>query len=181
MIENLPKGGTHAWKLDAAVTALGSGALLLDVEVSQVTARSLDDADLVGPRVVPARKIASLACLLKSHNNRSSGHRVDVRVPPALSQKSTLASNPNISQRSGPESLTYCNLLFAIVTVLESLDRVTTSSGNQRRGRLSSLTSSICPGARAVLCGHFRKALGSRTSEFGESPLTRTGLAQNGP
>lgn len=85
-MENLPKGRTHAWKLDSAVTALGSGSLLLDVEVSQVTARSLDDADLVGPRVVPAREIASLACLLKSHHNRPSGHKVDVRVPPALSQ-----------------------------------------------------------------------------------------------
>lgn len=46
-------GRTHTGELDAAVTALGSGTLLLDVQVSEVAARSLDDADPVGPGVVP--------------------------------------------------------------------------------------------------------------------------------
>lgn len=49
-------GSTHAGELDAAVTALGSSTLLLDVEVTELAARSLDDADLVGPRVVPVEQ-----------------------------------------------------------------------------------------------------------------------------
>lgn len=46
-------GSTHTRELDATVTALGSSALLLDVKVTELTAGGLDDADLVGPRVVP--------------------------------------------------------------------------------------------------------------------------------
>lgn len=46
-------GGTYTRELDATVTALGSSALLLDVEVPELAAGGLDDADLVGPRVVP--------------------------------------------------------------------------------------------------------------------------------
>ena len=46
-------GITHTGELDAAVTALGSSALLLDVEVPELAAGGLDDTDLVGPRVVP--------------------------------------------------------------------------------------------------------------------------------
>ena len=49
-------GRTHAWELDAAVTAFGSSALLLDVKVTELAAGCLDDADLVGPRVVPVCK-----------------------------------------------------------------------------------------------------------------------------
>lgn len=45
--------GTHTRELDTAVTALGSGTLLLDVQVSKVATRGLDNADTVGPRVVP--------------------------------------------------------------------------------------------------------------------------------
>jgi hypothetical protein len=44
---------THTRELDAAVTALGSSALLLDVLVAESTAGGLDDADAVGPCVVP--------------------------------------------------------------------------------------------------------------------------------
>lgn len=47
------RDGTHTRELDAAVTALGSGTLLLDVQVSKVATRGLDNADTVGPRVVP--------------------------------------------------------------------------------------------------------------------------------
>ena len=49
-------GSTHTRELDATVTALGSSALLLDVEVPELAAGGLDDADLVGPRVVPKDK-----------------------------------------------------------------------------------------------------------------------------
>ena len=49
-------GGTHARELDAAVTALGSGTLLLQVQVPELTTRGLDDANLVGPRVVPVER-----------------------------------------------------------------------------------------------------------------------------
>ena len=45
------KGG-NTRELDATVTALGSSALLLDVEVPELAAGGLDNADLVGPRVV---------------------------------------------------------------------------------------------------------------------------------
>jgi hypothetical protein len=48
-----PRGSTHTRELDTAVTALGSGTLLLDVQVTEVTTGGLDDADTVGPRVVP--------------------------------------------------------------------------------------------------------------------------------
>lgn len=48
-------GGTYTRELDATVTALGSSALLLDVEVPELAAGGLDDADLVGPRVVPVQ------------------------------------------------------------------------------------------------------------------------------
>lgn len=52
MHEN-PLGSTHTRELDTAVTALGSGTLLLDVQVTEVTTGGLDDTDTVGPRVVP--------------------------------------------------------------------------------------------------------------------------------
>jgi hypothetical protein len=55
-------GSTHAGELGATVTALGSSALLLDVEVTELAARSLDDADLVGPRVVPVEQNLSISC-----------------------------------------------------------------------------------------------------------------------
>lgn len=51
---------THAWELDAAVTALGGSALLLNVEVPKLAAGGLDDADLVGPRVVPVDRNSSI-------------------------------------------------------------------------------------------------------------------------
>lgn len=40
-------GSTYTRELDAAVTALGSGTLLLDVQVPEVSTRGLDDADTV--------------------------------------------------------------------------------------------------------------------------------------
>lgn len=51
--DEIDSGSTHTRELDAAVTALGSGTLLLQVKVPELTTRSLDDANLVGPRVVP--------------------------------------------------------------------------------------------------------------------------------
>ena len=47
---------THTRELDATVTALGSGTLLLQVKVTELTTRGLDDANLVGPRVVPVER-----------------------------------------------------------------------------------------------------------------------------
>jgi hypothetical protein len=55
-------GSTHTRELDATVTALGSSTLLLDVEVPERAAGGLDDADLVGPRVVPVDEIRSISC-----------------------------------------------------------------------------------------------------------------------
>lgn len=46
------KIATYAWKLDTAVTALGRGAFLLDVQVSKLTTGSLDHSNLVRPGVV---------------------------------------------------------------------------------------------------------------------------------
>ena len=54
-------GNTHTRELDATVTALGGGSLLLDMEVPELTAGGLDDADLVGPRVVPVVEIPSIS------------------------------------------------------------------------------------------------------------------------
>lgn len=45
--------GTHAWEFDTTVTALWRSTLLLDVQVSEATTGSLDNADLVRPGVVP--------------------------------------------------------------------------------------------------------------------------------
>lgn len=45
---------TYAWKPDAAITAFRGRASLLDVEVSELAAGSLDDPNLVGPGVVAA-------------------------------------------------------------------------------------------------------------------------------
>lgn len=59
-----PLGSTHTRELDTAVTALGSGTLLLDVQVTEVTTGGLDDADTVGPRVVPIyHRMHVLACI----------------------------------------------------------------------------------------------------------------------
>jgi hypothetical protein len=41
LLARIPLGSTHAGELDATVTALGSSALLLDVEVTELAARSL--------------------------------------------------------------------------------------------------------------------------------------------
>lgn len=49
--------GTHTRQLDAAVTALGSRGLLLQVQKTELATGSLDDTGLVGPRVVPVIKI----------------------------------------------------------------------------------------------------------------------------
>ena len=51
---------THTGELDATVTALGSGTLLLEVLVSQLAAGGLDDADAVGPCVVPVRNLINI-------------------------------------------------------------------------------------------------------------------------
>lgn len=59
-IAKIYSGGTHARELDATVTALGGSALLLEVKVPELAARSLDDANLVGPRVVPVEAKPSI-------------------------------------------------------------------------------------------------------------------------
>lgn len=64
-LEQESLGITHTRELDATVTALGSGTLLLDVKVTELTARGLDDPNLVGPRVVPVdeeKKIHQYSC-----------------------------------------------------------------------------------------------------------------------
>ena len=57
---------THTGELDAAVTALGGSALLLDVQVPELTTRGLDDANLVGPRVVPMKRENPSICRSKT-------------------------------------------------------------------------------------------------------------------
>lgn len=44
---------TYTWELDAAVTALWSGTLLLEVKVTELSTWGLNDADLVGGGVIP--------------------------------------------------------------------------------------------------------------------------------
>lgn len=61
---------TYTWELDAAVTALGCGTLLLEVEVTELATWSPDNADLVGGRVVPVIEISVNA--LMPHSLRSS-------------------------------------------------------------------------------------------------------------
>lgn len=51
--KNFDSRVTHTGELDATVTALGSSTLLLQVKVTELTTGGLDDANLVGPRVVP--------------------------------------------------------------------------------------------------------------------------------
>lgn len=58
--KKINSGGTHTRELDATVTALGSSALLLQVKVSELTTGGLDDANLVGPRVVPVGENSSI-------------------------------------------------------------------------------------------------------------------------
>lgn len=60
--ENSGDSGTHTGELDATVTALRSGTLLLDVLVSQLAAGGLDDANAVGPCVVPVCENPSISC-----------------------------------------------------------------------------------------------------------------------
>ena len=58
---------TYAGELDAAVTALGSGALLLDVQVPELAAGGPDHADLVGDGVVPGCGVlVCLSCIFNS-------------------------------------------------------------------------------------------------------------------
>jgi hypothetical protein len=44
---------TYTWELDATVTALWCGSLLLEVEVTELATWGLDNADLVGGGVIP--------------------------------------------------------------------------------------------------------------------------------
>ena len=48
---------TYTCKLDTAVTALGGSALLLDVKVTELATRGLDNSDLVGTSVVAGKKL----------------------------------------------------------------------------------------------------------------------------
>lgn len=54
---------TYTGELDAAVTAFRCSALLLDVQVSEVATRGLDDANLVRLGVVPIA-ISSMDALI---------------------------------------------------------------------------------------------------------------------
>jgi hypothetical protein len=56
-------GFTYTRELDAAVTALGRGTLLLDVKVPVLATGGPDNADLVGDRVVPDHAYVSLLFL----------------------------------------------------------------------------------------------------------------------
>lgn len=67
------RGKTYARELDAAVTALGSGALLLDVQVPELAAGGPDHADLVGDGVVPGRAVlVFLSCILEIADSTQS-------------------------------------------------------------------------------------------------------------
>jgi hypothetical protein len=48
-------GGTYACQFDAAVTTFGGCAALLDVQVSELAARGLGNADFVGASVVTVK------------------------------------------------------------------------------------------------------------------------------
>ena len=94
---------THTRELDATVTALGSGTLLLQVKVTELTTRGLDDANLVGPRVVPIQKnrqyvvrifitlVSSdrIQCRIKRRGGIVGGKGIffNVRVPAALQKR----------------------------------------------------------------------------------------------
>lgn len=61
---------TYTWELDAAVTALWCGTLLLEVKVTELATWSPDNADLVGGRVVPVIEVSANAHML--HSSRPS-------------------------------------------------------------------------------------------------------------
>lgn len=61
---------TYTWELDATVTALGCGTLLLEVEVTELATWSPDNADLVGGRVVPVIEVSANAHM--PHSSRPS-------------------------------------------------------------------------------------------------------------
>ena len=69
---------TYTRELDAAVAALGGSAALLDVQNTQLAARSLDHTRPVGRGVIAARKI----CVSRSV-------RLSLFVLPAQSQGKT--------------------------------------------------------------------------------------------
>lgn len=80
---------TYTRELDLAVTALGSRASLLDVQVSGVAAGGLDDADLVGLGVVPVGSAKSAIARGKAASILSRAAlaaREDSRIPPAVLQ-----------------------------------------------------------------------------------------------
>lgn len=81
-------GSTHTRELDAAVTALGRSTLLLDVQVAEVTTGGLDDANTVGPRVVPKstkrEKKSAFVSVALTGVQYSVAKTENVRVPSAL-------------------------------------------------------------------------------------------------
>lgn len=64
---------TYTWKFCAAVTALGCSTSLLDVQVSELTSRRLDDADLVRAGVVSVDVMLVVVCAVAV--NAGSGRR----------------------------------------------------------------------------------------------------------
>lgn len=136
---------THTGELDAAVTALGSSALLLQVKVTELTTRGLDDANLVGPRVVPVegkknnrqyivpKSLAAVPSCSQYRLERRGGivggreFFSNVRVPAALERNRVRTfSNTKAIKRM---KLTNVSLLFAILSCLILCD------GQERRRR----------------------------------------------
>ncbi len=81
---------TYANELGAAVTALGNGASLLDVEDAQVATGGLDNTGTVGDRVVPIaknpRSVQFVLCMCFSPAGRRKGTRIICRVFESFSQ-----------------------------------------------------------------------------------------------
>lgn len=131
LTEPIPKRGgkTHARELDAAVTALHRGALLLDVKVPELAAGSLDDADLVALGVVPVGRdirseygprVRSFAGIRRSW---VSSVELTGCAASVIREKNSVSSqsSSNLQHfrqhlRLARKTRTYCNLVSAILS-----------------------------------------------------------------
>jgi hypothetical protein len=132
-------GSTHTGELDAAVTALGSGTLLLQVKVPELTTRSLDDANLVGPCVVPVKRENSSICRSKTIQSCISSILIVANIDSSEEEALCEMREFFFCQRTGSggaggwksqsvfsietissqaRQLTYCSLLFGILACL---------------------------------------------------------------
>ena len=118
-------GSTHTRELDTAVTALGSSTLLLQVKVTELAAGSLDNADLVGPRVVPVAKfhqyMSTERVIHRNHRELSRGTGIK-RTGSVCAVKSRKVSY-RVRWQESKIARTYWSLLFAILSGVRPLGR----------------------------------------------------------